>query len=383
MFGKPGIKARLSVLTGLLVVAVVAGGCSATRAENTEVPRTAAVAVEPGDGAVDVAPASPIRATVKHGSFREIALFDANGAPVPGELSPDGSVWQPTVPLSFGATYSWHGHAIGQDGRPVEVRGTFRTAQPEQEVSATITPQDGDEVGIAMPIRISFDQPVKDKAAVERALSVETSVPVEGSWGWLSDTQVDWRPKEYWPPHTHVKVTGELYGLPYGDGAFGAEDISTEFDIGRAQIVKADPNTHRLVVEQDGQQVADYPASYGAEYDPGRHTPNGTFIVMSKSPVERMTSEEYGYDVYKTWAVRFSNHGEYIHENEENSWALGEVNNSHGCINLSAADAKEFFESALIGDPVEVTGSGSDMEPGYDVYDWLLSWEEWQELSAL
>lgn len=235
-----------------------------------------------------------------------------------------------------------------------------------------------------MPISVNFDQPVEDKAAVERALEVHPSEPVEGAWAWLSDEQVDWRPKEYWPPHTHVRVDANLYGVPFGDGAYGVSDASSEFDIGRQQIVKADVQSNQLAVEQDGEEIANYAASYGDESDPGRRTRNGTYIVMERNPVQTMTNPQYGYfDETYTWAVRFSNHGEFIHENEENASNLGVANTSHGCVNLSSSNAKEYFDSAMLGDPVEVTGSASDMEPGYDVYDWLLDWDEWQTMSAL
>src|SRR5690606_6245780 len=98
----------------------------------------------------------------------------------------------------------------GDDGKQVSVEGSFTTLQPERTVRATINPTDGAEVGVAMPISVKFDEPVEDKAAVQRALTVQTSVPVEGAWAWLNDKQVDWRPKEYWPAHTRVSVSAKL-----------------------------------------------------------------------------------------------------------------------------------------------------------------------------
>ncbi|GGI92838.1 transpeptidase [Saccharopolyspora subtropica] len=358
-------------------------GCGSPPPDSPK-PTEAKVAFEPGDGAAEVNPAAPVRATVDRGRFTSVALTNADGKQVAGELSPDGRSWRATEALGYGKTYTWSGQAISDDGKLVPVRGSFTTLKPKQTIRATINPTDNAVVGIAMPISIKFDKPVQDKAAIQRALTVRTSVPVEGAWAWLSDRQVDWRPKEYWPAHTHVSVLAKLYGLAYGGGSYGLADLSTEFDIGRAQIVKAAVGTHRMVVIRDGREVANYAASYGEEYDPGRNTPNGTFIIMEKKPVEIMDNPRYGYhDVRKTWAARFSNHGEFIHENQENAAALGKVNNSHGCINLSAADAKEYYDSALIGDPVEVTGSASSMPPQYDVYDWLLTWDQWKAKSAI
>ena len=86
--------------------------------------------------------------------------------------------------------------------------------------------------------------PEASRAAVERALTVTTSQPVTGSWAWLSDayggSRVHWRPKDYWPVGTTVKMAARLYGLDMGAAGFGKADLTTDFTIGRSQIVKAD-----------------------------------------------------------------------------------------------------------------------------------------------
>ena len=54
--------------------------------------------------------------------------------------------------------------------------------------------------------------------------------------------------------------------------------------------------------------------------------------------------------------MRISDNGEFIHQNQDTVADQGVVNVSHGCINLSAESAQAYFESAIYGDPVEVTG---------------------------
>jgi hypothetical protein len=46
-------------------------------------------------------------------------------------------------------------------------------------------------------------------------------------------------------------------------------------------------------------------------------------------------------------------------------------------------DAKAYFDSALIGDPVEVTGSKTTFKTTSDVNDWLFTWDKWKSMSAL
>src|SRR5207245_2435776 len=131
----------------------------------------------------------------------------------------------------------------------------------------------------------------------------------------------------------------------------------SRFTIGRSQIVKADVQSHQLVVQRDGAEVARYEASYGKDADPDRNTHSGIHVVTEKFTDKRMVNAQYHYDVVEHWAVRISNNGEFIHANPETTGVQGSANVSHGCVNLSTADAKAYFDSVLYGDPVAVTGS--------------------------
>ena len=136
--------------------------------------------------------------------------------------------------------------------------------------------------------------------------------------------------------------------MAYGDGAYGKSDLSTAFTVGRNQVVKINTPDHVMNVYRDGSLTASYPSSNGKDADPNLNTPNGTVIVMQKDPVGDFSNPQYGYtNVMKKWAVRISNHGEFIHENNDNAANIGKVNSSHGCVNLLEADAKAYFDSAL------------------------------------
>ena len=94
--------------------------------------------------------------------------------------------------------------------------------------------------------------------AVEKALQVTTDPPVEGSWAWLPDeaegSRVHWRTREYYPAGAKVRVDAKLYGVSFGDGAYGAQDATLTFEIGRRQVVKAEASSHRIQV-LDAQEV--------------------------------------------------------------------------------------------------------------------------------
>jgi lipoprotein-anchoring transpeptidase ErfK/SrfK len=302
-------------------------------------------------------------------------------------LSPDGTTWTATGRLRYGTTYTWTGTAVGDDGVPVPLTGTVTTVAPTRVLRATLNIADGRRVGVAAPVQLRFDGPVLDRAAVERALTVTTSVPTEGSWGWLPDengSRVHWRPREYWKPGTRVTVSAPLFGVATGGGAYGAADVSTTFTVDRAQIVRADVRSHQLVVVRDGAEVARYDASYGLDSDPARNTRSGIHVITEKFADKRMISRQYDYDVMMKWAVRMSNNGEFIHANPATTGVQGSRNVSHGCVNLSTADAKAFYDSAVYGDPVEVTGSGVNLSArDGDVWIWTLDWPSWRARSAL
>ena len=167
---------------------------------------------------------------VRDGWFQRVALTNADGKVVAGALNRDRTVYTVTEPLGYGATYTWSGSAVGRDGKAVPVKGKFTTVKPTKTIGGQFQLADGQTVGVAAPIILQFDAPITDKAAVERALTVTTDPPVEGSWAWLPDeaqgARVHWRTREYYPAGTTVNVDAKLYGVNFGDGAYGAEDMS-------------------------------------------------------------------------------------------------------------------------------------------------------------
>jgi lipoprotein-anchoring transpeptidase ErfK/SrfK len=381
------VRTRLvGSFTGLIVSMALITGCTSQEAGSPtpSAPPEAKITVQPAVNAVDVPVREPVKITVDRGELTEAKVTNAEGETIDGAIAPDKRSWTNVTPLGYGTTYTYSAKAIGPDGKQADLTGEFRTITPAKQVRATVNPIDHATVGVAMPISVKFDSAPKDKAAAERALSVQTTPKVDGGWAWLNDKQVDWRPKAYWPPNTKVKVDAKLYGVDYGGGAFGRADLTSDFLIGRNQVVKLHTPSHQMVVERDGQPVASYPASFGRDDDPNLNTPNGTLVVMEKKETERFDNERYGYtNVWKKWAVRISNHGEFIHENEENRANIGQRNTSHGCANLYETDAKAYFDTAMIGDPIEVTGSQANMPTTSDVSDWLYSWDEWRSMSAL
>lgn len=343
----------------------------------------------PADSAADVVPIAPISVEVGDGWFQRVALTNSAGKVVAGAYSRDRTIYTITEPLGYDTTYTWSGSAVGHDGKAVPVAGKFTTVAPVKTINAGFQLADGQTVGIAAPVIIQFDSPISDKAAVERALTVTTDPPVEGGWAWLPDeaqgARVHWRPREYYPAGTTVDVDAKLYGLPFGDGAYGAQDMSLHFQIGRRQVVKAEVSSHRIQVVTDAGVIMDFPCSYG-EADLARNvTRNGIHVVTEKYSDFYMSNPAAGYShIHERWAVRISNNGEFIHANPMSAGAQGNSNVTNGCINLSTENAEQYYRSAVYGDPVEVTGSSIQLSyADGDIWDWAVDWDTWVSMSAL
>ena len=373
---------------GVVTVATAAGSThSIPGVPSVPAHPAAALSYTPAVGATNTDPATPARVSVIDGTLETVTLTGPAG-PVAGAFTPDHKTWASTDKLTYGVTFTWGGSAKGADGAGVPLAGTFATRAPSKKIRGTLNIGDGKTVGVAAPIRIQFNGHIADRAAAEKALSVTTSAPVEGAWGWLPDegggSRVDWRPRAYWPAHTSVTVSAKLGGVPYGGDTVGAADITSTFKIGDAQVVKADVNSFRMVVLRNGQQILDVPASYGLGTDPERNTRSGVHVVSEKFTDKRMVSQRYGYDTVEKWAVRISNNGEFIHANPASARAQGSANVTHGCVNLSIDSAKAYYDIAQYGDPVEVTGTPVSLASrDGDIWDWTLSWEQWKKLSAV
>jgi lipoprotein-anchoring transpeptidase ErfK/SrfK len=389
----PPINRRLALTAlglGVFAPSVLAacGGTVTKQAEKKE-PPTPHLKYQPADAAADVVPIAPVNVAVTDGWFQKVALTNSSGKAVAGAFNQDRTIYSTTEPLGYDTSYSWSGSVVGHDGKAVPVTGKFTTVAPSKKIGGSFQLADGQTVGVAVPIIIQFDAPISDKAAVEKALTVTTNPPVEGSWAWLPDEQqgarIHYRTREYYPAGATVNVEAKFYGLPFGDGAFGSDDISLHFQIGRRQVVKAEVTSHRIQVVTDAGVIMDFPCSYG-EADKARNvTRNGIHVVTEKYSDFYMSNPAAGYtNAHERWAVRISNNGEFIHANPSSAGAQGNTNVTNGCINLSTEDAQQYFGSAIYGDPVEVTGSTIQLSySDGDIWDWAVDWDTWVAMSAL
>ena len=376
-------RAAVAVCAAL---AVLATGCGGGHAKGGGSGGASAsdvqLAITPANGGVDRNPGKGITVTAANGRITNVTV-KTGGDPVSGSLNSSGTVWQSDWALDVARSYTVTATAVGKSGGPVTQTSSFRTLKPANTFTAQIIEGQGQTYGVGMPIFLQLSQPVSNRAAVERALEVKTSNPVVGSWYWDDQCRTApeclyFRPRHYWPPHTHVSFTGHLNGVEVAPGVYGAHTLRQSFTIGRKLTVTASASGHYMNVYRDNHLFAHWQISTGR---PGDDTPDGTYVTLEKANPVQMTGP--GYSISVPFSVRITWSGDYLHDAY---WSVGDQgfdNVSHGCVNMSPADAEIFYNMADPGDPVTITGSPVPGTWGNGVTVWFKGWRQWLRGSAL
>lgn len=265
-------------------------------------------------------------------------------------------------------------------------------------VATTVRPR----VGVGYPLVVTFAAPVQRRAAAERGLTVTIKgTPVRGAWSWRDSRTVMYRPQRgFWPAQSTISVAAGLHKTVLrrqvnNRGVVTQQWLGSrattavfKFRTARSFIAYVDARTDRMIVKRNGRRVANLATSLGKA---GYLTRSGIKVTTDKYATRRMTSQEAGitnetYDVTATWAVRLTPTGEFIHGAPwaEGRGRLGRYNGSHGCTNLSSADAKWYFDRVIAGDPVVTTGTARAMEWTNGLGGpWNIPWQVWLSRSKL
>lgn len=228
---------------------------------------------------------------------------------------------------------------------------------------ASVLPMPNEVVGVAHPVVVTFNGPVANRRAAERAIDIRSTPAMTGTFEWLDDKVVQWVPDRFWPAHTTValSVGGLSTNIQTGPAVVGVADISEHTFTVTIDGVAAGPPPplasphHRPHWGKEGV----FPASMGRPEYP---TPVGKYTVLSKERNVVMDSSSVGIPVTSPdgylltvdYAVRITSRGLFVHSAPWAENSLGYDNVSHGCISLSPTDAEWYFNTVNVGDPVIV-----------------------------
>ena len=388
---------------GALALATLAG-CSTAATVSPD---------EPGDGSSASAGAAsekpapaPVRLTTSVGNGSSVpidapvtvstsgAVLDAvTVSSADGELTGalQGDTWTSQGRLEPGTDYTITATATRSDGADVQRTRTFHTVDLtlDEQTFASIAPLDGETVGVGMPVIVTFDIPVTDRALFEKHMRVTSTPKQAGSWYWISDREAHWRPHTYWKAGSDVSVDLDINSLPAGNGIFGQESRQVSFHVGDSVVSKVDVASHTMRTFVNGTLARTMPISAGKS---GWETRSGTKVIIEKFRRKRMNAATIGVDkddpeyynlANVQYALRVTYSGEFLHAAPWSVGSQGSANVSHGCVGMSLADAKWLYDRTSRGDVVEVTGSDRQMTLTNGYGDWNLSRADWKSGSAL
>jgi lipoprotein-anchoring transpeptidase ErfK/SrfK len=346
----------------------------------------ATVKVTPADGAGAVRPDRAVEVEARDGTLAAVDVTTKSGKAVAGSLSADQRSWRSTDVLAPGTKYRVAVRSAAQNGGTAESSSSFTTLSPKKTASVSIQPRDGWTVGVGMPVIIDFSRSVKTKNRddVEKGLKVSTADDVEGAWRWFSSTQVQWRPRKYWPAHTEVKVTADLSSVEVAPGIWGSAQRRNErFTVGSSMVSTVDVRKHTMTVRKDGEVLRVIPVTTGK---PGFASRNGTKVIMSRETSRQMDAATTGtdpndpeyYNITVKYAMRLTYSGEFLHQAEWSVGSQGRANVSHGCTGMSPTNAKWLFDRSKMGDVVVYQGSSRPLEWGNGYTAWDMSYSRWK-----
>ena len=344
-------------------------------------------------GAADVPVDTVLKVNAKDGRLSQVSVSGSGEAgSLPGAISGDGGTWQASELLEPGTSYAVRAVVRGQDGALVTRKSEFTTQALtlDQQTYPSVAPLPGETVGVGMPVIVSFDVPVSDRASIEEHLRVTSTPQQAGAWHWVSDNEVHFRPKSYWKAGSRVSVDVDINGVDAGNGIYGQEDREVDFQVGDAHIYRVDMNTHQMKVLSNGKLLRTIPITTGEQ--PEFTTRSGVKVIMEKFDSKRMNSETVGipqnspdaYDIDNVqWAMRVTYSGEFVHAAPWSVGSQGYANVSHGCTGMSTSNADWLYHMTVRGDVVEYTGTNRPMEPYNGYGDWNLAWADYRAGSAL
>jgi lipoprotein-anchoring transpeptidase ErfK/SrfK len=333
-----------------------------------------------------------LKLTVDSGTFETVQVTGPRGAIVQGALSADKTRWVSQTQLQAASRYRVTSTAVDADGLKNNYESAFRTRalSLDEQTYPSFVPTNGQTVGVGMPVIIRFDVPVTDEASIERHLQVVSQPAQVGSFHWISNQEVHWRPRNYWQPGTNVTVNANIGGVSAGNGIYGQTSRTMKFHVGASMVSKVNMDTDQMRVFRNGRLVRTIPITTGQQ--PKFTTRSGTKVIIEKFRHKRMNSETIGIDPNSAdgydlddveYAMRVTYSGEFVHAAPWSVGQQGSSNVSHGCTGMSTANAAWLYSNTNVGDVVQYVGTDKQMTLTNGFGDWNASFDSYRTGSAL
>jgi lipoprotein-anchoring transpeptidase ErfK/SrfK len=233
-------------------------------------------------------------------------------------------------------------------------------------LSAEINTSGLSNLGLGLPLQITFSEPLANRNGASRHIKVRTEdKEIAGKWQWINKRRLQFTPQPNWPASSAIQVSIDPAGPKSLRGGFLDHGLNTTFSTGPDRRIAVYLDTQQAAAIENDQVVRTFAVSTGKAATP---TVTGTFYIYARFPVKTMRSRAkrgqkghyvvedvpYAQYFYEDYAF----HGAWWH----NSFGRPA---SHGCVNLStrknnrrwpeaAEDAGWLYQWASLGVPVSV-----------------------------
>ncbi|MFJ6282184.1 Ig-like domain-containing protein [Pseudarthrobacter oxydans] len=402
---RPGRMKKILVVAAVCLLAAVGGvfaavapdiargaiesesSSSVRTSPGTAMPVVAPVTSEaaPANGAKQVNPAAPVSLKVTNGTIERVTLTSTTGEAVGGSIDPAGTGWTAAGPLKFNTDYSYTYVVKDGAGRETSTTQAFSTVSSSHEADAAIYPLDGMKVGVGQPLQVIFSEPVVNREAVEKAISITSSAGQAGAFHWHSDTMVRYRPENFWAANSTIAMDMKLFGVDLGNGQIANFNKKVNISIGDKKVAAADSAAHTFTLSVNDQVVKTLPVSMGDKRFPSAR---GYGVLMEKKRYDHFRASSIGLkpddpayygDVDVEYTIRLTLSGAYIHQALESAYPfIGNANVSHGCIGFAPDGAAWVFDNMGTGDVVQIVNTEGDYAAHDDGFgDWNIPWSEY------
>jgi lipoprotein-anchoring transpeptidase ErfK/SrfK len=255
--------------------------------------------------------------------------------------------------LAQGTTYRLTVHeAVAENGAPL--------AEPLKLTVATPPPLTADLLtggGIRAPVTarpiIAFSEPIRDRSAVEKAITLEPSQP--GHFEWIDDRQIRFIPARALPYDTKLifRLRADPEGIRSVAGGYFEEPQAFSFVTAPNKTIDVSIGRQVLTLIDGSQAVRSFSVATGI---PGADTPLGEFRVQYKMPTARFVgynaAANHAYDLPDVkWVLSFM--GDYTIHGAYWRQAFG-TPGSNGCVSLTDGDAQVVYNWATEGTLVRI-----------------------------
>ncbi|MFI5876249.1 Ig-like domain-containing protein [Streptomyces sp. NBC_00377] len=407
-----GLMTASALLGGVLVLSACSGGdsgasdgggsSSQAKADEAAAKKSseAQIKITPADGSDNASINNSAAVTVSKGTLTAVTMTTTEGTAVEGALSADKTSWKPNTQLERSTTYKVAAEAKDASGLVAHENASFTTVSPNNSFIGNFTPENGSTVGVGMPVSITFNKAITNKAAVQKGVTVTSTSGQEVVCHWFSTQRMDCRPEDYWKENSTVTLKLALDGVEGADGVIGVQQKTVTFKVGRNQVSYVDAKTKQMKITHNGAVIKTIPISAGS---PDNKTYEGQMVMSEKFKETRMNGATVGftdddgkgeYDIKDVpHAIRLTNSGTFVHGNYWGAKSVfGSVNTSHGCVGLSDTKGANdsgtagywFYTHSIVGDVVVVKNTGDKtVAPDNGLNGWNMDWAQWKAGSAV